>query len=115
MAFEVVRSLESDRDFRLIIRHLIDSYVNLGDPLPDAIQRAADRARAIETEIDTIALAPYQGTLLPHLRPGLRSVTKNRAIVYFDIDDVAQQVRIFAIFFGGQNHRQHILERLKAV
>lgn len=113
MAFEVVRSLDSDRDIRLILRHLIDSYVNLGDPLPDAILRASARARMIEAEIDTIALAPHQGTLLPHLKSGLRSVTKNRAVIYFDVDDVAQRIRILAIFFGGQDHRQHIVKRLR--
>lgn len=114
MAFEVVRSLDSDRDLRLILRHLIDSYVNLGDALPDAIERASARARMIETEIDTIALSPHQGTLLPHLRPGLRSVTKNRAVIYFNVDDSARRVRILAIFFGGQDHRQHILKRLRS-
>ena len=115
MAFEVVRSLDSNRDLRLIIRHLIDSYVNLGDALPDAIDRALARARIIEAETDAIALSPHQGTLLPHLRPGLRSVTKDRAIFYFDVDDAAQKVRILAIFFGGQDHSQHILKRLRRV
>lgn len=113
MVFEVVRSLDSDRDLRLILRHLIDSYVNLGEPLPDAMVRASARARMIESEIDTIAIAPHQGTLLPDLRPGLRSVTRNRAIIYFDVDDIAKRVRILAIFFGGQDHRQHILKRLR--
>jgi plasmid stabilization system protein ParE len=112
MAFEVIRSLESDRDLRLIIRHLIDSYVALGEPLPDAIQRASARARTIEAEIDTIAHAPHQGTLLPYLGPTVRSVTKNRAVFYFEIDETKQTVRILAMFFGGQNHRDHMLKRL---
>jgi toxin ParE1/3/4 len=112
MAYEIIRSLESDRDLRLIVRHLIDSYVNLGDALPDAIRRASDRAHSIEAEIDTIALAPHQGTLLPQLAPRLRSVTKNRAIFYFDVDDTAKRIRVLAIFFGGQDHRHHILKRL---
>ena len=112
MAFEVIRSLDSDRDLRLIVRHLIDSYVGLGEPLPDAIERASVRARTIEAEIDTIALAPHQGTLLPQLAQGLRGVTKNRGIFYFDVDDAAKRVRILAIVFGGQNHRYRMLRRL---
>jgi toxin ParE1/3/4 len=112
MAFEVIRSLDSDRDLRVILRHLVDSYVSLGDPLPDAIDRASTRARMIEAETDTIALAPHQGTLLPDLAPGLRTVTKNRAVFYFKVDDEAQIIRILAIFFGGQDHRRHMLKRL---
>lgn len=112
MAFEVIRSRDSDRDLRMIVRHLVESYVSLGDPLPDAIQRAAARARKIEGAIDSIALAPHQGTLLPQLAPGLRSVTKARAIFYFDIDETAKSVSILAIFFGGQDHRLHMLKRL---
>jgi plasmid stabilization system protein ParE len=112
MAFEIVRSLESDRDLRLIVHHLVDSYVGLGEALPDAIERASERARMIEAEIDTIARAPHQGTLLPYLGPTVRNVTKNRAVFYFDVDDSNRSVRILAIFFGGQNHRDHILKRL---
>lgn len=112
MVYEITRSLESDRDLRLIVRHLVDSYVSLGDPLPDAIHRASERARSIEAELDAIALAPHQGTLLPKLGPRLHSVTKNRAIFYFDVDDTAKRVRFLAIFFSGQDHRQHILKRL---
>ena len=112
MGFEIIRSLDSDRDLRVILRHLVDSYVNLGDSLPDAIHRASTRARMIEADIDTIALAPHQGTLLPEFSPGLRSVTKNRAVIYFKADDGAQVIRILAIFFGGQDHRRHMLKRL---
>ena len=112
MAFEIVRSLESDQDLRLIVRHLIDSYVSLGESVPEAVRRACERARLIEAEIDTIALAPHQGTLLPQLAQGLRSVTKNRGIFYFDVDDAAKRVRILAIVFGGQNHRYRMLRRL---
>ncbi|UVC08710.1 type II toxin-antitoxin system RelE/ParE family toxin [Rhizobium sp. TH2] len=114
MAFEVIRSLDSDQDLRIIIRHLVESYVNLGDPLPDAIQRAAARARKIEAALDSIAIAPHQGTLLPQLAPGLRSVTKESAVFYFDVDEAKKTVCILAIFFGGQDHRQHMLRRLSS-
>lgn len=55
---------------------------------------------------------PHQGTLRPELAPGLRSVTKDRAIFYFDVDDDRRVVRVLAVFFGGQDHQRLMLKRL---
>jgi plasmid stabilization system protein ParE len=62
--------------------------------------------------MEALARAPYQGTLLPSVVPGLRQVTKNRAIFYFDLDEERQLLRVLAIFFGGQDHRRRFLARL---
>jgi plasmid stabilization system protein ParE len=112
MAFEIVRSHDSIKDLDLIFDHLVASYSNLGDAPADAVNRAAGRIRIIRAEMESIANAPYQGTVLNHMAIGLRSVTKNNAAFYFDVDGPAQTVRILAIFFGGQDHRQHMLKRL---
>ncbi|MGY5779560.1 type II toxin-antitoxin system RelE/ParE family toxin [Rhizobium sp. LEGMi135b] len=112
MVFRVVRSADSDRDLGLILDHLIEAYIALGDPLPDAFDRAAARIHAIEADMEALAQAPYQETLLPSVASGLRQVTKNRAIFYFDVDDDRQLVRVLAIFFGGQDHRRWFLKRL---
>ncbi|MFT4181603.1 MAG: type II toxin-antitoxin system RelE/ParE family toxin [Rhizobium sp.] len=112
MVFEVVRSADSDRDLSLILDHLIESYITLGDRLPDGFDRAAARIHAIEADMEALAQAPYQETLLPAVAPGLRRVTKNRAIFYFDVDDERQLVRVLAVFFGRQDHRHHFLKRL---
>ncbi|CDZ28963.1 Hypothetical protein NGAL_HAMBI490_38250 [Neorhizobium galegae bv. officinalis] len=56
---------------------------------------------------------PHQGTQLFDLRPGLRQVTKNRAIFYFIVNDDSRTVHIVAVFFGGQDHRRHMLKRFK--
>jgi plasmid stabilization system protein ParE len=55
---------------------------------------------------------PHQGTLRPELLPGLRSVTKQRAIFYFIVDEPKRQVRVLAVFFGGQDHQRQMLRRL---
>jgi toxin ParE1/3/4 len=112
MAFKVVRTAEFEHDLDLIHDHLIASYINLGDALPDAFDRAGVRIRAIETELATLAQAPYQGTRSPELGPGLRHVTKNRAVYYFKVDEEQQTILVVAVFFGGQDHGQHILKRL---
>ena len=112
MAFEIVRSRSSIMDLDLIFDHLVESYVRLGETPADAVGIAVTRVNAIKADMNTIARAPYQGTLLNHLAAGVRSVTKNKAVFYFEIDDAAQIVRILAIFFGGQDHRRHMVTRL---
>jgi plasmid stabilization system protein ParE len=51
-------------------------------------------------------------TVLPKLAPGLRSVTKDRAVFYFTFDDDARIVCVLAVFFGGQDHQRAMLRRL---
>jgi plasmid stabilization system protein ParE len=112
MAFEIVRSRDSLKDLNLIFDHLVDTYISLGDAPADAVNRAADRIRVIRADMNAIANPPYQGTLLNHMAAGLRCVAKNNAAFYFDVEGSAQVVRILAIFFGGQDHRRHMLKRL---
>lgn len=112
MTFRVVRSIRFEHDLDLVHDHLIACYVNLGDTFSDAFDRAEARIAAIETDMEDLARAPHQGTVLDHIAPGLRSVTKNRAIFYFDVDDERELVRVLAVFFGGQEHRRHMLRRM---
>lgn len=111
MAFEVIRSTEFDRDLDLIHDHLIRSYIGLGDAPADAFHRAEARIEAIEAELEALAQSPPQGMLSAQIAPGLRQVTKNRAIFYFQVDDKRQNILVLAVFFGGQDHARHIQER----
>jgi len=113
MAFEVIRSVEFESDLNLIHDHLVESYITLGEAFPEAFDHAEARIEAIEMELAMLARAPYQGTLAPDLGPGLRHVTKNRAIFYFKVDDERQLLLVLAVFFSGQDHGQHILKRLR--
>ena len=112
MAFEIVRSRDSIKDLDLIFDHLVESYNRLGEARADAVNLAVSRIHTIRADMNAIARAPYQGTLLDHMAVGLRSVTKHKAIFYFDVDGSAQVVSILAIFFSGQDHRRHMLRRL---
>ena len=56
--------------------------------------------------------APFRGTFMPELLPGLRRVTKNQAIFHFDVDDGEKTLRVLAIFFGGQDYQRHMLKRV---
>jgi plasmid stabilization system protein ParE len=112
LAFEVVRSRASDRDLEAIFDHLLEAHHALGEPLETAAARAAERVRAIEDDMARLGGAPFQGTLREELMPGLRQVTRGRAIFYFLVDEEAGQVRVLAVFFGGQDHLARMLARV---
>lgn len=112
--FEVVRSEDCDHDLELIFDHLFAAYSELGDPVRDAFERAEQRLLEIEGEIQRLGHVPYQGSLDPRIMDGLRHVTKNSAVLYFVVDEDERRVRILGVFFGGQDHRTHILRRIVA-
>jgi toxin ParE1/3/4 len=111
MAFEVVRSRASDRDLAAIFDHLAATFEALGDAPGEALDRAAARIRSIEDDTERLGRA-LQGTLREELRPGLRQATGNRAVFYFEVDEAAEEVRVLAVFFGGQDHIAQMLRRI---
>lgn len=112
MKYRVERSTETDRDLEAIFDFLVQSYIEFGESREQAMDRAAERLESIEIAMLSLAKAPHQGTLRDDLLEGLRSVTKQRAIFYFDVDDDERRVRVLAVFFGGQEHRRAMLKRL---
>ena len=110
--FSVVRSVRCDEDLELIFDHLFSAYRELGDPVETAFERAVERLREIEEELARLGDVPFQGTLEPRIMDELRHVTKDRAVFYFMVDEVGQVVRVLGVFFGGQDHRRHILSRI---
>ena len=112
MNYTVERADDADRDLDGIFDFLIESYLTFGEDDETATDRAAERLRKIHTSMQSLGRAPHQGTLMPQLLPELRTVTKDRATFYFSVDDTKRVVRVLAVFFGGQDHRRHMLKRL---
>jgi plasmid stabilization system protein ParE len=112
MRFSLVRGEHVDRDLEDIFDFLFDSYVQFGEDPDVALERAAERIAHIEDALERVVRTPHQGTLCPDLWLGLRSVTKDRAIFYFAVDDDARLVRVLAIFFGEQEHQRAMLRRI---
>jgi len=112
MAYKVQRSVDCIHDLELIFEHLINSFTGLGEPLDDAFSKAEERIFRIEDEMDQLIRAPFQGTLMKDVLPSLRRVTKNRAIYYFVPDVQTETIVVLAVFFGGQDHIFHMLNRL---
>lgn len=112
MAYRVSFAADTARDFELVFEFLLQSYLDFGETVGTAIDHAEERVHAIRADIETLAKAPHRGTLHDAVLPGLRHVTFGRAIVWFDIVEERGEVRILAIFYGGQDHVRHMLKRL---
>jgi len=111
MGWQIEFSAASILDFELIFDHLYESYTALGESVSEAATRAATRVEQIETEAQRLVVAPYRGETHDEILPNLPHLTLGRAIYWFVPDEATQTVRILAIFYGGQNHRLHMLTR----
>ena len=112
MAFRIEFSDDAERDFGLIFDHLLRSYLNFGESLPSAFERAGARVLEIRAAAERIAIAPYRGERHDDILSGLRHLAIDRGIYWFDVDDANQVVRVLAVLFGGQDHVRHMMARL---
>ncbi|MFS4583432.1 type II toxin-antitoxin system RelE/ParE family toxin [Phaeobacter sp. C3_T13_0] len=111
MVYRIDRAEAIDHDLEAIFDFLFDTAIGFGDDKETAISRAAKRLNEIEDAIEALGRAPHQGTLHAEIATGLRSVTKGRAIFYFDLNEAEQCLRVLAVFFGGQDHQRRMLLR----
>jgi plasmid stabilization system protein ParE len=110
--YRVSIGAEAENDLVLIFDFLVESHVGFGDPIDTSFKRAAQRIAAIRRDAARLSRAPHRGTLEISLGPNRRHVNINRAVFYFEINETAKEVRILAVFFGGQDHQRRMLERL---
>lgn len=112
MPFAVEFSAGSERDFELIFDHLFENYTGFGENPDEALKRAAHRIMGTRRAAGRLATFPVRGTARDDVLPGVRYLTIDRAMYWFDVDEAAQKIRILAIFFGGQDHVRRMLVRL---
>lgn len=112
MGYEIDRTIAARRDLADIFDFLVRTHLEFGEDIGTAFLRATRCVSKIEASIDKLGDFPHQGTLRHDLGAGARIVTKNRAVLYFDVNDRAQRVTVLAVFFGGQDHDMRILSRL---
>jgi plasmid stabilization system protein ParE len=109
----VRRAADVTGDFDLIEEHLVKTYQEFGEDLDSAVERAAARIEEALIYMRTFVTHPHRGTEHARIRPGIRTVTNKNFIFYFEVDDLSSEVRILAIFFGGVDHRQQVMDRLR--
>ena len=112
MAFSLEFSADAERDFELIFDHLRRSYLDFGESLESALDRAEARVLEIRAAADRILTAPHRGQRHDDILPGARHLSIDRAIYWFEVDETVRTVRILAVFFGGQDHVRHMMIRL---
>ena len=112
MPFAIEFSAQSERDFELIFDHLFESYLSLGESVEEALDHAMRRIFDIRRAADRLSSFPICGTARDDILPGVRNLSIDRAIYWFDVDDATRKVRILAVFFGGQDYVRHMLVRL---
>ena len=112
MAWRIEFATDAEHDLELIFDHLVESYVGFGDSVAEALSRALQRVEEMRRNAERLGIAPHRGTLHDDMLPGLRHVTINRAIYWFDVLEAKRTVRVLGVFFGGQDHVRHMLERL---
>lgn len=115
--FKVVFSAGAELDFEIIFDFLFESYLSFDEDIETAIKQAEKKTQSIRKAADKLAKHPFRGTLHDDMlqgkpKAGLRHITMGRAIYWFDILEDAGLVRIFAIFYGGQDHHTKMLTRL---
>ncbi|WP_238368349.1 type II toxin-antitoxin system RelE/ParE family toxin [Mesobacterium pallidum] len=113
MGYEVRRSRACRNDLERIFDHLVAAHLELGADMAEAFDRAETRLSRIEDDMASLGRAPHRGTLWPEVMTGLRWVTIDRAIYYFLVDDDREAVHVLAVFFGGQDHKRHVLDRIR--
>ncbi|WP_374372275.1 type II toxin-antitoxin system RelE/ParE family toxin [Tabrizicola sp.] len=99
-------------DLSLIEDHLIRAYCAFGESPTEAARHAETRIEAIIATAERLATAPFRGAAQEDLLPGLRHLVLDGAIYWFLPDADTKQVRVLAVFFGGQDHQRHMLVRL---
>ena len=111
MAYRIELSEAAGRDLETILDFLTESYLSLGDTVEEAVDRAAARLHRIEDFVESLREFPRRGTTDPDLPAGVRSLTSEGAILYFEIRADTEVIRVLAIFLAGQDHRRRMLLR----
>ncbi len=91
---------------------LFESYLGFDQDVETALEQATKKTQSIRKEAEKLARHPFRETLHDDILQGLRHISIERAIYWFDILEDETLIRILAIFYGGQDHHTKILMRL---
>lgn len=111
-AWSAVFASDAVADLDLIEEHLLRAYRAFGESPAEAAHHAAARIDSIILTAERLATAPFRGEAHDDLLPGLRHLALDGAVYWFVVDANAREVRVLALFFGGQDHQRHMMVRL---
>ena len=67
---------------------------------------------AIEELMLAFAERAHRSSPRDDVLPGRRTLTRDRVLLDFDIDEAEREVRVLAAFMDGRDHRRTMLARL---
>lgn len=112
MVWKVEFQADAERDLGLIFDHLFETYQGLGESGAEAFDHAAERVSGIQESAIRLSANPYRGTKREAIGPDIRNITINKAIIWFQLDEANETIRVLAFFFGAQDHVRHMLRRM---
>lgn len=112
LAWTVEFARASEHDLSLIFDHLFETYKDLGETEDEAFDHAAERVSGIRDSAVGLGKNTYRGTKREAYSSNVRNITINKVIIWFQLDETRETVRILAFFFGGQDHIRQMLRRL---
>jgi len=111
-AWPVVFAADAVADLGLIEDHLAQAYRAFGEPPAEAARHAEARIDGIISTAERLGTAPFRGETQDDLLPGLRHLAIDSAVSWVVPDVDAREIRVLAVFFGGQDHQRHMMVRL---
>ena len=112
MTWKIEVSPVVQQDIALVFDHLAESYIGFGETPAFAVEQAKKRIDVILSAMKRIAAAPYRGESHEDWLSGLRHLTLERTIYWYQVDEACETIRVPAIFYGGQDHVRQMLLRL---
>lgn len=90
MRFRIEFSAQAERDFALIFAHLFENYQSFGESVAAALDHGRNRIREIRQKGNRLRAAPYRGERHDGLLQGIRHLTIDRAIFWFEVNQAEQ-------------------------
>ena len=112
MAYRIERSEDAGRDLEVTFDFLVENHLSLGDSAREAVRRAADRILRIEAAMESLGDLPHRGVSRSEILAGVRSLTKDGSVLYYEIREDERSVGVLAVFLAGQDHQRKALLRL---
>ena len=110
-SYKVIRGNQIRGDLAEIEEFLFETYRSFGETVDEANDRSEQRVLDIYDFFGSLGERPHRGTLCTDLLHGMRRTTKDKFVIYFDVDEDTMTVCILGVFFGGQDHASSMMVR----
>lgn len=111
MVYRIEFADDSERDFEDIFDHLFENYIRLGESVTSAMDCATRRVGEIREVANRLATFPGRGTPRDEISEGVRFITIDNIIYWYETNESDRKVRVLAVFIGGQDHVRRMLVR----